>query len=124
MVMEYCRGGSVETVIQRVRVGDVSLNISWALRLRWAKEIASALHEMHSKDIIHRDVKSANVLLDDEWHTKLCDYGLAVSSGSKARLDFSAGTDLYMAPEALLGEDGSCRKGRTRTSPIRSACRR
>ena len=45
MVMELYRGGSLETVIDRVRVGDVSMDISWAvrriwLRFRWAKGMA------------------------------------------------------------------------------------
>ena len=143
MVMEFCRGGSLETVIDRVRVGDVSMEISWAvsrgsttassvepppspaspppcrlsalprrrttnrhepprtnkpavrlftadqLRFRWVKEMAYALRAMHAQSIIHRDVKSANVLLDDQWSTKLCDYGLAVSSTSPSRMLFS-----------------------------------
>lgn len=59
------------------------------LRFRWVKEMAYALRAMHSQNIIHRDVKSANVLLDDQWSTKLCDYGLAVSSTSPSRMLFS-----------------------------------
>jgi serine/threonine protein kinase len=62
---------------------------------------------LHGKHIIHRDVKTANVLFDSNWHVRLCDYGLSVGDQSEARLQFVGGTEQFMAPELLLADYGS-----------------
>jgi len=70
------------------------------LRLTIAREIAIAINYLHLSDIVHRDIKSHNVLLDENFRVKLCDFGLARSTHSlnKGSMQFS-GTPCYMAPE-------------------------
>lgn len=79
---------------------------SWAFRLRVAYELSLALKCLHENDLIHRDIKAANVLFDAQFHIQLCDYGLAVGSDSMTRLTFVGGTEQFMAPEMILADYG------------------
>lgn len=73
--------------------------------MRLARDIARALAHLHAAEVVHRDIKADNVLLDDSWRCVLADYGFA----RKARMGVAVamtmcGTDEYMAPEILWGE--------------------
>lgn len=47
------------------------------MKLNWAKDLACAYNYLHMSQIVHRDVKSLNVLLDENFKVKICDFGLA-----------------------------------------------
>ena len=75
---------------------------------KYAKEILEGLEYIHSKGIIHADIKLANILLhreweDDEERIKLIDFGLSIISdpelSGKAVMSNAVGTFGYMAPE-------------------------
>lgn len=61
---------------------------------------------MHHQKIIHRDIKPSNLLLGDDGHIKIADFGVSnVFEGNDALLSNSAGTPAFMAPETLTDQD-------------------
>ena len=60
------------------------------------------VQHLHSRRIIHRDIKSLNVLLNSEGVLKICDLGASRLLTSGALLGSKVGTPLYIAPEVLM----------------------
>ena len=99
MVMEYMPKGSLYTILK-----DKSEALPWE-PLRWqiALDISKGLAYLHGKEILHRDLKSLNVLLNQDYHAKITDFGLAkikVETSSTTTLSKkSVGTFRWQPPE-------------------------
>ncbi|KDO28962.1 AGC protein kinase [Saprolegnia parasitica CBS 223.65] len=99
LVMDYLSAGSLAVHLRRVRKFQES-----HARF-YAAEIAAAIAHLHQINIIYRDVKLENVLMDHEGHVSIADFGLSKQgvSGLKGAKTF-CGTAAYIAPELLKGQ--------------------
>ncbi len=95
IVMRYMAGGSLKKLLQ-----SGPLDLARAIKL--ARPLADALDLAHQRKIIHRDIKSANVLLDARNNLYLADFGLSVTLGDVVQP--GAGTLVYMSPEQMMGD--------------------
>ena len=125
LIMEWCDAGSLHDLLGRMREKMREMHISYVLRCT-----LMAVAYLHSKNIIHRDIKSANILLKRSGAIKLVDFGVSakrralpavisqptpatafnsltstsLASVSSDTKDLVGGTPLWMAPEAIKGE--------------------
>jgi serine/threonine protein kinase/tetratricopeptide (TPR) repeat protein len=98
IAMEYVEG---ETLRDRIRKGPLKSEEALAI----VGQVASGLAEAHQKGIIHRDIKSANIMVTDKGQAKVMDFGLAKFSGgsSLTKSQTTLGTVAYMSPEQARG---------------------
>ncbi|MGB3092988.1 MAG: serine/threonine-protein kinase, partial [Candidatus Zixiibacteriota bacterium] len=96
--MEYIEGKSVKELIR-----DQTLSVKDVVDI--AIQIGEGLNAAHKKDIVHRDVKSDNIMLTDEGVVKIMDFGLAKLKGvtKLTKTGTTMGTLQYMSPEQAQG---------------------
>ena len=108
--------------------------------VRYGEQLAGALAHAHARGVVHRDFKSANVVVTSEGQVKVLDFGLAKRLPREAAADTATtsrpsltdvgvtpGTLAYMAPEQLRGQPAPGGRGRsssTRTTPTARRCTR
>jgi serine/threonine protein kinase len=80
----------------------------WRLRVALARAAAEGLAALHGAELLHRDIKTENLLLDNGWRIKIADYGFAKKvadlKGGRAQPGTIVGTETFMAPEVIFGE--------------------
>ena len=103
IVMQFLEGRAL-----RQELADGPLSVEAFLDL--ASQIAAGLQEAHSKGIVHRDIKSSNIMLTSAGKAKLVDFGIARSlESSEVTALKPGGTLAYMAPEVLRGRPADAR---------------
>jgi serine/threonine-protein kinase len=100
IAMEYVGGGTLRERLQR----DGRMSEAEALRI--AAEVADALAYAHERQVVHRDIKPHNILLTDDGHVKVADFGIALTldGTSLTRTGTVMGSAPYVSPEQVRGE--------------------
>jgi serine/threonine-protein kinase len=99
IVLEHVAGEALNRILAR----EKKLPLATALRL--TEEIAEALDYAHEQGVVHRDIKPGNILITEEGHAKIADFGIAKLNLAHFTIPGRLlGTPAYMAPEQLSGE--------------------
>mmetsp|Transcript_19750 Transcript_19750/g.33936 ORF Transcript_19750/g.33936 Transcript_19750/m.33936 type:complete len:305 (-) Transcript_19750:485-1399(-) len=98
MVTEFCSGGALWDMLRK----DGAPSKEKALQI--CLDVACGMKYLHDRNVIHRDLKSKNILLDDKGVAKLCDFGLSRVKIDTLAMTRDVGSPLWMAPEVLSGE--------------------
>ncbi|MCG8608725.1 protein kinase, partial [bacterium] len=120
IAMEFIEGQSLELLINsplegggptNVGPGGVTRPLPLDKAIDYATQIAAGLQAAHKKGIVHRDIKSANIMVSDNGQVKIMDFGLAkLQNRSKmTQLGTTLGTAAYMSPEQARGEEADNR---------------
>jgi serine/threonine protein kinase len=100
IIMEYCKNGTLSDILDKIFIKNMVVP-DWnpTRRSKCVIGIAAGLLYIHSQGFIHRDLKPQNILLDDKFEPKICDFGRArVDSTEKSVMALSP---LTSAPEAI-----------------------
>ncbi|KAK9458891.1 kinase-like domain-containing protein [Lipomyces oligophaga] len=96
IIMDYCAGGSVRTL--QLAMGKIEERFTQVI----VRECLIALSYIHKAGIIHRDIKAANILIENDGSVQLCDFGVAAQiSANHPKRSTIVGTPYWMAPEVI-----------------------
>lgn len=101
MIMEYMPGGSLSNLLFTKKTA-----LHFDKKLVMASQIVEGLNYLHEQNVVHRDLKTLNVILDNKLSCKICDFGLTVTLEQTHMTIYGLqGSPRYMAPEQLDGGD-------------------
>ncbi|VUZ38677.1 unnamed protein product [Hymenolepis diminuta] len=97
LVQEYANGGEIfDYLVAHGKMDEKEARAKF-------RQLVSAIDYCHSKNIVHRDLKAENILLDSELNVKVADFGLANTFVPDQKLTTFCGSPPYAAPELFLG---------------------
>ncbi len=101
--MEYVKGKELKDIVETHR--DSSLPEEEVIKI--STQIAEGLFTAHKEGIIHRDIKSSNIMITEDSKVKIMDFGLAKIKGGAqlTKVGSTVGTASYMSPEQARGEE-------------------
>jgi eukaryotic-like serine/threonine-protein kinase len=105
LVLEYIPGGTLKSRLKQLKSKDKGFSLGEVIN--YGIQMAEGLAHAHRRQIIHRDVKTENIMLTEEGKIKLTDFGLAKLRGSvqHTKTGSTLGTAAYMSPEQVRGEE-------------------
>ncbi len=108
IVMEYIEGKELKDIIEHKDAGTEYIQpLQMDHIINYAVQITEGLEAAHKKGIIHRDIKSSNIMITNEGKVKIMDFGLAKVKGSSqiTKIGTTIGTISYMSPEQANGAE-------------------
>ena len=106
IIMEYINGGNLFSFVKKRR------KLSEKMAKFLFRQIILGIQHIHSKNVVHRDIKLENILIDFDNNVKICDFGIGkVLENEEELLYDKCGTPMYMAPEIILANDDNGYKG-------------
>jgi len=99
LVMEYVNGQTFDDILERYN------KLPLDTVLQTIRICAEALGYAHRHHVLHKDLKPANLMLDDHGVLKIIDFGVACLMERQPEEDYILGTPIYMSPEQLMGEN-------------------
>lgn len=97
ITMEYVKGATVRELLNTATLDEIKAR-------EIAKQVCSALAAAHKAGVIHRDIKPENIVVTDDGHLKVLDFGLAkLIEGVRDESEFHGTTSLHTQPELLMG---------------------
>ena len=98
IIMEYISGGNLQNFVKKRRkLCEKTAKILY-------RQLIQGIKYIHSKSIVHRDIKLENILLDLNNILKICDFGVGKITKKGQKLTDQCGTPVYMAPEIIKGD--------------------
>lgn len=102
--MELAKNGSLMNLIKKVKSGLLEQIYDNTNRQIILVGISRGMMHLHQHKIMHRDLKPGNVLIDENLHPRITDFGLSkIDSNGSASQSQQCGTSIYMAPEVIEG---------------------
>ena len=98
IIMEYISGGNLQSFVRKRR------KLSEKTAKIFYKQIIEGIKYIHSQNIVHRDIKLENILIDLNNNIKICDFGVGIMINRNTILHDQCGTPVYMAPEIIKNQ--------------------
>lgn len=99
VVMEYMAGGSLRDLMKAGPLQEAEISAT-------LREVLSGLVFLHAAKVVHRDIKAANILMNDNGKVKIADFGVARELNASKRRFSVVGSPYWMAPEVITAKDG------------------
>lgn len=102
VITEYLPGGSLMAFLHKSKPHSLSMK----LMIRIALDVARGMEYLHSQGVIHRDLKSDNLIMTDDFHIKIADFGVSCLETHRESMKGFMGTYRWMSPEMI--QEKSC----------------